>query len=180
MAAYARQGDHYTYYEINPQVEAIAKKEFTFLSESPGMVETKIGDGRLLLEQERNQQFDVLAVDAFSGDSIPVHLLTMEAITLYFSHLKPDGILAFHVSNLYLDLPQIIEKAGKALDKHTLVVVNQEDETRKIYQAEWVLMASNPAVFNTPEIKKTATKVVPKPGLKLWTDDYSNLFQAFH
>lgn len=180
MALYARQGDHYTYYEINPQVEDIAKKEFTFLSGSPGMVEIKIGDGRLLLEQERNQQFDVLAVDAFSGDSIPVHLLTVEAITLYFSHLKPDGILAFHVSNLYLDLPQIIDKAGKALGKHTLVVVNQEDEVRKIYQAEWVLMASNPAVFNAPGIKKTGTKVISKPGLKLWTDDYSNLFQAFH
>jgi hypothetical protein len=180
MAAYARQGDHYTYYEINPQVEEIARKEFSFLSDSPGMVEIKIGDGRLLLEQEWNQQFDLLAVDAFSGDSIPIHLLTIEAIKLYFSHLKPDGILAFHVSNLYLDLPQVIDKAGKTLGKHTLVVVNQEDETRKIYQAEWVLMASNPAVLDTPEIKKTGTKVMPKTGFKLWTDDYSNLLQAFH
>jgi spermidine synthase len=119
----------------------------------------------------------VLAVDAFSGDSIPVHLLTVEAITLYFSHLKPDGIVAFHVSNLYLDLPQVIDKAGKALGKHTVVVINQEDETRKVYQAEWVLMASNPAVFNSPEIRKTGSKVLPKPGLRLWTDDYSNLFR---
>ncbi len=180
MAAYARQGDHYTYYEINPQVEEIARNEFSFLSDSQGKVEIKIGDGRLLLEGEKNQQFDLLAIDAFSGDSIPIHLLTLEAINLYFSHLKPDGILAFHVSNLYLDLPQVIDKAGKTLGKHTLVVLNHEDETKKIYQAEWVLMASNPAVFNTPEIKKAGTKVMSKPDIRLWTDDYSNLFQLFH
>lgn len=133
-----------------------------------------------MLEGEKNQQFDLLAIDAFSGDSIPIHLLTLEAINLYFSHLKPDGILAFHVSNLYLDLPQVIDKAGKTLGKHTLVVLNHEDETKKIYQAEWVLMASNPAVFNTPEIKKAGTKVMSKPDIRLWTDDYSNLFQLFH
>ena len=179
MAAYARQGDQYKYYEINPQVEDIARREFSFLSDSPGMIKINIGDGRLLLEQEPKQQFDLLAVDAFSGDSIPVHLLTIEAIELYFSHLKPDGILAFHVSNLYLDLPQVIDKAGRALGKHTLVIVNQEDEKRKIFQAEWVLMASNPAVLETPEIRKAGRKVDPRPGLRLWTDDYSNLFQIF-
>jgi spermidine synthase len=129
------------------------------------------------LEQEPNQQFDLLAVDAFSGDSIPIHLLTIEAMKLYFSHLKPDGILAFHVSNLYLDLPQVIDKAGRALGKHTFVIVNQEDEKRKIFQAEWVLMVSNPAVLDTPEIRKAGRKVDPRPELRLWTDDYSNLFQ---
>ncbi len=177
MATYARQGDQYKYYEINPQVEEIARKEFSFLSDSPGTVEIKLGDGRLLLEQETNQQFDLIAVDAFSGDSIPIHLLTIEAMKLYFSHLKPDGILAFHVSNLYLDLAQVVDKAGRALGKHTLVVVNQEDEKRKIFQAEWVLMASNQVVLDTPEIKKAGRKIEPRPDLKLWTDDYSNLFQ---
>lgn len=177
MATYARQGDQYKYYEINPQVEDLARKEFRFLTDSPGMVEIKIGDGRLLLEQEPNQQFDLLAVDAFSGDSIPIHLLTLEAMKLYFRHLKPDGILAFHVSNLYLDIPQVIDKAGRALGKNTIVIVNQEDEKKKIFQAEWVLMASNPAVLNTPEIRKAGRKVEPRPDLRLWTDDYSNLFQ---
>jgi spermidine synthase len=177
MATYARKGDQYKYYEINPQVEEIARKEFSFLSDSRGMVEIKLGDGRLLLEQEPNQQFDLLAVDAFSGDSIPIHLLTIEAINLYFSHLKPDGILAFHVSNLYLDLTQVIDKAGRALGKHTLVIVNQEDEKQKIFQAEWVLMVSNPAVLATPEIRKAGRKIESRPDLRLWTDDYSNLFQ---
>jgi len=133
MAAYARQGDHYTDYEINPQVEEIARNEFSFLSDSQGKVEIKIGDGRLLLEREKNHQFDLLAIDAFSGDSIPIHLLTLEAKNLYFSHLKPGGILAVHVPNLYLDLPQVLDKAGETLGKHTLVVLNHEDETKKIY-----------------------------------------------
>ena len=103
-AAYGRAGDYYRFYEINPQVRAIAETEFTFLADCPCRVETAIGDARLSLEREAPQNFDVLAVDAFSGDSIPVHLLTTEAMQLYSRHLKPDGILAFHISNRYLDL----------------------------------------------------------------------------
>jgi len=179
MAAYARLGDYFTYYEINPQVEEIALKQFSFLSDSLGRVDIKTGDGRLLLEREEKGEFDLIAIDAFSGDSIPIHLLTIEAIELYFSRLKPNGILAFHVSNLYLDIPQVINKAGKTLGKQALVIVNQEDDARNIFQAEWVLMVSNPSVFNTPEIIKAGKKVVPKPGLRLWTDNYSNLFQIF-
>jgi hypothetical protein len=179
IASYARAGDAFTYYEINPQVEELARKEFSFISDCRGSVEIKIGDGRLSLEQEPQRQFDLLALDAFSGDSVPVHLLTIQAMKLYFSHLKPDGILAFNVSNLYLNLAPLIDNAAKSLGKHTVVIVNQENEKQKIYQAEWVLVTSNPHVLEQPEIKKAGRKIFPKPGIQVWTDDFSNLFQVF-
>lgn len=179
IASYARPEDVYTYYEINPQVADVARREFSFLSGSPGHVDVKMGDGRLLLEQEANQQFDLLVIDAFSGDSIPVHLLTIQAIKLYFSHLKPGGIVAFNVSNLYLDLAQVIGKAGQVLGKHTIAIVNPEDEKENVYQAEWVLMTSDPALFEKTAIKAVGVKITPRREMRLWTDDYSNLLQIF-
>ena len=179
IISYARTGDTYKYYEINPQVEEIARKEFYFISSSKGNVEIKLGDGRLLLEKEKSQQFDLLVVDVFSGDSIPLHLLTIQAVKLYLSHLKSDGILAFNVSNMYLDLAPVIDKSAKELGKHTLVIVNAEDEKRLIYQAEWVLMVSNPAILDAPELKAVGRKITPRPDLRLWTDDYSSIFQVF-
>src|SRR5207244_4450102 len=103
LAVYGRPRDVYRFYEINPQVLEVAEKEFTFLKDSAAKVEFVAGDARLSLENEDAQGFDVLVVDAFSGDSIPVHLLTQEAAALYFRHLKPDGILVVHVTNVYLD-----------------------------------------------------------------------------
>lgn len=179
LATYARPGDIFTFFEINPQVLELASREFTFLSGSRGGVDVKMGDGRLLLEQEPNHQFDLLVVDAFSGDSIPVHLLTLEAIRLYFDHLKPGGIAAFNVSNLYLDLTRVLGNAGAALGKRTVAIVNHEEEENNVYQAEWVLMTSEPALFDVPAVKAVATPVLPRPDLRLWTDDYSNLLQTF-
>jgi hypothetical protein len=110
--------DTYRFYDINPACRAIANTWFTYLKDSPGKMETVLGDARLSLEREAPQNFDVLAVDAFSGDSIPVHLITVEAFTEYLRHLKPEGVIAFHVSNRFLDLKPVLlaiaEKHGSS------------------------------------------------------------------
>ena len=115
LAAYGRNGDYYHFYDINPLVVWLAKMQFTFLKDCKARVEISLGDARLSLEREPPQDFDVLAVDAFSGDSIPVHLLTREAFALYFYHLKPDGVLAVHVSNKHLDLKPVVALGAAAV-----------------------------------------------------------------
>jgi len=100
LAAYGRPLDSYTFYEINPLDVALARTEFTFLRDSPAAVDIVLGDARLSLERQPGQAFDVLAVDAFSGDSIPVHLLTLQAFELYFRQLQPGGVLAVHITTV--------------------------------------------------------------------------------
>src|SRR6185295_4401098 len=98
LAVYAQPGDVYRFYEINPQVVDIARTRFTHLTDAPGKVETVLGDARLTMEREQPQQYDVLVIDAFSSDAIPVHLITREALAVYLRHMKPDGVIAFHVT----------------------------------------------------------------------------------
>jgi spermidine synthase len=175
LAAYARPGDLYRIYEINPLVEKLAREEFTYLSDCRGKVEIILGDARLSLEQELSQQYDLLVVDAFSGDSIPAHLLTTQALELYFRHLKPDGILALHISNAHLDLEPVVEKLGSTLRKHATFISNKEDEEKEIYTSDWVLMTSEP--LNSPEIVEASEELKSNSKMRVWTDDYSNLFQ---
>ena len=175
-AAYGRAGDYYRFYEINPLVRAIAETEFTFLSACPCRVETAIGDARLSLEAEPPQNFDVLAVDAFSGDSIPVHLLTREAMQLYFRHLKPDGILAVHISNRYLDLRPVVDGVARATGRTPRLVTNQEDEDRDVLRAEWVLVTAPVPGFDE-NIESRSETIVPTRQVRVWTDEYSNLFR---
>src|SRR5207248_4401523 len=115
LAAYGRAGDVFRFYDINSGVVELARSEFTFLKDSPAKVEVALGDARLSLERERPQNFDVLALDAFSSDAIPVHLLTVEAFKTYLRHLKPGGVLAVHISNRYLDLVPVVQQAGRRL-----------------------------------------------------------------
>jgi spermidine synthase len=135
-----------------------------------------MGDARLSLEREAPENFDVLAVDAFSSDSIPVHLLTLEAIELYFRHLRPDGVLAVHISNRYLDLEPVLAGETRATGKLARVVDTDDDDTQDVFGATWVLITSPASGFhgeelqNSVEIKSTRT-------VRLWTDDYSNLFR---
>jgi len=175
LAAYAETGDLFRIYEINPLVEKLAREEFTYLSDCLGTAEIILGDARLSLEQEKNQQYDLLVVDAFSGDSIPAHLLTTQAIELYFRHLKLDGILALHISNAHLDLEPVVDKLSSTIGKHATLVSSAEDEVEEIYSSDWVLMTSQP--LTSPEILKAAGKLRSNPGMRVWTDDYNNLFQ---
>ena len=179
-AAYGRLGDYIRYYEINPLVLELAKKEFFFLADCKGKLDVAMGDARLSLERELQeghaQNFDVLAVDAFSSDSIPVHLLTKEAMELYFRHLRPDGILAVHISNRYLDLQPVLEGEANATQKIARLVDTEEDDTQDVFGATWMLITS-PATGFTGEILSSSTVLDSKRTVRLWTDEYSNLFQ---
>ena len=177
ISSYARRGDVYRYYEIDPLVLKVATQEFSYLSDCRGDVEVLIGDGRLTLEQEKDQQYDLLVVDAFSSDSIPVHLLTVEALELYFRHLKPTGILALHISNRHLNLAPVIELARAELDKRAVLIRADGDDDSEIYSSDWVLMTTARDLHKVKAIKKAAEDLESMQGLRLWTDDYSNLIQ---
>jgi hypothetical protein len=177
LATYARPGDHFRFYEINPLVEDLARRDFFYLSNCRGKVEVVPRDGRISLEQEPDQHYDLLVVDAFSGESIPAHLLTVEAMNLYFRHLKPEGVLAIHISNTQLNLEPVVEKLRVVLHKEALFISNEKEETLKINSSNWVLISSDGNFFEAPEIRKVARPLKAKPGLRLWTDNYNNLFQ---
>jgi hypothetical protein len=175
LAVYSRPGDVYRFYEINPLVEKLARQEFTFLADASAAVSVIPGDARLTLERETDQQYDVLIIDAFSGDAIPVHLLTQEAMELYFRHLTPHGILALHLTNNHLDLISAAERLSHALGKHAVWVESDLDEAQEIYNADWVLITANP--LEIPAIAQASKQLRWIPGLRVWTDDYSNLFE---
>jgi hypothetical protein len=177
ISAYARPGDTFRFYEIDPLVEKIARKEFTYLSDCRGRVDVVIGDGRLMLERDRDQIFDLLVVDAFSSDSIPVHLLTVEAMKMYFNRLKPDGILALHISNRHLDLAPVIELASVELNKKAVMIDNAVDNYDGILDSTWVLLSSGRDLRDIPEIDAVGRELRTLPGLRLWTDNYSNIIK---
>lgn len=177
IAVYGRPGDHYTFYEINPLVVEIANHEFTYLRESRAKVDVTLGDARLSLEREPPQQFDVLAVDAFSSDSIPVHLLTREVFALYFRHLKPDGVLAVHISNKYLDLQPVVQAAATLLKKDAMLVQNAGDDERGVSVSKWILVGSGQDFFHQPAVEQAGSLLPPAGQQQLWTDDYSSVFR---
>jgi SAM-dependent methyltransferase len=176
LAAYARLGDYYRYYEINPLVVRVARGEFTFLADCHGKLDIAMGDARLTLEREQPENFDVLAVDAFSGDAIPVHLLTREAMDLYFRHLRPDGLLAVHISNRHLDLLPVLAVEARSSGRRARVVDTEDDDAAGVFAATWVLVVAPPGDFDN-EIRANSNPVSRARRVRLWTDDYSNLFQ---
>jgi hypothetical protein len=176
VAAYGRLGDYYRYYEINPLVLNIARSQFYFLPDCQAKLDVAMGDARLSMERESPQNFDVLAVDAFSSDSIPVHLLTKEAMQLYFRHLQPDGILAVHISNRYLNLQPVLAGETQALGKIARLIDTEDDEDTDVFGATWVLITSPASGFQGQELTNTSP-LSPKATVRLWTDDYSNLFK---
>ena len=182
LAAYGRAGDRLRFYEINPQVIRLAASPgapFTYVRDTAARVEVVMGDARLALEAELvrggPQRFDVLAVDAFSSDSIPVHLLTREAVALYMAHLAPNGVLAIHVSNRYLDLVPIVWRIARHFDLASAVI--DSDGEGVVWHSTWVLLARDVASLQEPAIARATTAEVPRPA-PLWRDDYSNLFQV--
>jgi len=176
LAAYGRPGDYFRFYEINPLVLRLAHTEFSFLGDCKAKVDVAMGDARLSLEREAPENFDVLAVDAFSSDSIPVHLLTLEAMQVYFRHLRADGVLAVHISNRYLDLAPVLAGETRATVKMARLVDTDDDDTQDVFGATWVLITSPASGFHGEELKNSA-ELESKRTVRLWTDDYSNLFQ---
>jgi len=176
LATYGRAGDVMRFYEINPQVVDLAKQQFGFLNDSKAGIEVALGDARLTLEREQPQQFNVLAVDAFSSDSIPVHLLTVEAFRAYVRHLKPGGILAIHVSNRYLDLLPVVARAARELSLELRQVYSAENYEIGVFSADWLLLSPAAAAFDNDTLRSVAKPLEAQADIRLWTDDYSDVY----
>jgi hypothetical protein len=185
LATYARPGDTYRFYEINPAVENLAEEYFTYLSgarQRGATVEIAMGDARLSLEREADQapqRFDVLVLDAFSGDSIPAHLLTREAFEIYRRHLAPGGVIAVHITNSYLYLAPVVRGIGKSMGLGMSRIYTVINPAQYVLRNDWMLLTGN------EELLAAIPDVPPPPLAKLrddfevplWTDHYNNLFQ---
>jgi hypothetical protein len=176
LAAYGRPLDRYTFYEINPLDVALARTEFTFLGDSPAAVDIVLGDARLSLERQPGQAFHVLAVDAFSGDSIPVHLLTLQAFELYFQQLQPGGVLAVHITNRYLNLKPVVQAAAARLNKEAVSIDSRAGRDNGVYHATWILLGSRAGFLGRDDIRQAGQPLPPPLHPQLWTDDFSSLF----
>ncbi len=181
LAAYARSGDHWVFYEISPTMVDAAKKEFTFLSKLPAPHEIVVGDGRLALEREAPRQFDVLAMDAFSGDSVPSHLLTREAMAIYLKHLKPDGVMVFQATNRFVNLMPAIYNLAEHFGLHAVLVSDSPNFSSGpeywLSSTDQVIVTRKKEFLDSTAIKEVAEPLERKPGLRIFTDDYINLFR---
>jgi hypothetical protein len=179
IASYCRPGDTFRYYEINPLDIALANRYFTFLRDCPGDCKVLQGDARLTLERQSPQQFDLLAVDAFTSDSIPIHLLTREAFALYFRHIAPHGILAVHVTNRYLNLVPIVARNGDELQRPAYQMMDDGKDADYLAATDWMLVGPDTHMFvllgfqGASIIRRGAPKT-----LRTWTDDFSNLYEV--
>ena len=175
IAAYGQAGDTIRFYEINPAVIPIAREVFAYIRNSPANISIVEGDARTSLAQEEAQQFDVLVIDAFSGDAIPLHLLTSEAVELYQRHLAAGGILAFHISNQHVDLEPEIARLAEFAKMQAVRVSTPINLERHEFAASWMLVTSNRPFLARPEVTGAARAAVLNPKVRLWTDDYSSL-----
>jgi len=173
LVAYGRAGDVYRLYEIDPLVIELAQEKFTYLSDTPAKLEIVLGDGRLQLEREPSQQFDVLVMDAFSGDSVPVHLLTLEAFQIYFKHLKPGGVLAMNVTNAFLDLVPVLKRAADHHGKHMRLLEHPGDQDLA-FASRWVVITDSKDFFEQASLQAMREVEAPE-GFAAWRDDYSSL-----
>jgi spermidine synthase len=179
LTAYSRPDDVVRIYEINPEVEKVARTRFTYLNRCACRVEVVPGDARLSLEREPSQQFDLLAVDAFNSDSIPVHLLTREAFEVYTRHLKTNGVLALHISNHYLDLEPVVSALAQSFQfQSARIEYDEMPDQWWLYPSTWVLLTRDPSLLSSPGLAMAAappsTNALSVP---LWTDDYASLFR---
>ena len=173
VSVYARKEDHWRLYEINPMVPEIARRWFTYLGDSPAKLEVVLGDGRLAIEREPAQAYDLLAMDAFTSDAVPAHLITSEAFTAYERHLKPDGILAVHVSNRFLDLAPVIKALADKHGFHGVIVYETQPTV-----SDWILLSKDAKALQHERIRAAAQALPAKAGMRPWTDDFHNIVQV--
>ncbi|MCU0952722.1 MAG: fused MFS/spermidine synthase [Burkholderiaceae bacterium] len=185
LTAYGRQGDTLRIYELDADVLRLARSHFTYLAAAEqrgARLEFEIGDARLSLERElaqkKPQGYDVLAVDAFSSDSIPVHLITREAVELYARHLAPQGIIAIHISNRFLDLKPVLANIAAATGMHVRHVADAPLDDVLASSTDWVLIAKDPAAFDVGGLAARAEPLQPNPAMSLWTDQFNNLLDV--
>lgn len=181
LAVYGRPGDYLRIYEINPEVEKLATTQFRYLKYCLGTAEVIMGDARLIMEREiaagNTQRFDLLALDAFSSDAIPVHLLTKEAFATYLKHLEPDGVIAVHISNRYLNLRPVVERLAREFGLGVVTISDDDEPQWWIYATTWVLVTRNKALLEVDGIRdKADPSVPPATDVPLWTDDYASLY----
>lgn len=184
LACYGREGQNWTFFEIDPVMERIARDPdlFTYLRDCPGEHEVVLGDARLSLQDVPDGRFGVLVVDAFNSDAIPVHLLTREAVELYLSKLEPGGVVAIHISNRYLDLRPVLANISYDLGVAALYAFNQqtlEDLRQGKSASHWVVLAQDPSTLEQLSVQGGWTRLVAEPGSRVWTDDFSDVFSVF-
>ena len=183
LTAFGHAGDNFRVYEIDPAVVKVARDPFTYLSRCPAKVELVMGDARLTMEHElaehHPQGFDLLALDAFSGDAIPVHLLTREAFALYVQHLRPDGVLAVHISNRYLDLQPVVETLAREFGLGVAVISDDSEEEWWLYATTWIVLTKDKVLLANSAISdKAEDKAKSKATPVLWTDDHASLYEV--
>lgn len=181
IAAYGRPGDTIRFYELNPAVVDLAFEHFSFLRDTPAAIDIVVGDGRISLERELREtggrDYDLLVVDAFTSDAIPVHLLTKEAVRVYWSHLAPGGVLAIHVTNSYVDLVPVVAGVAAALGKHAVHLQSAATD-EGTFTADWVMITESPMPAEGTPDGMTVTQLLPPPSAGVWTDDYSDLLRT--
>jgi hypothetical protein len=185
LSAYGEEGDYIRFYEINPDVIDLCDRYFTYRQDSAAKIDVVLGDARISMEKEKSRQepgnFDVFAVDAFSSDAIPIHLLTRECYRNYWYHLKKDGILAMHISSRYFNLGPVIRGLASLDSERGVQAFLVDDEgslQQKTDASSWVLITANKEFLENPKVKKAITPWPPEdPRPLLFTDDYSNLFR---
>jgi hypothetical protein len=176
VAAYGRKGDSFRFYEINPAVAELATTDFSFLKRSRAKWDIVLGDARLSLERDEGRRFDLLILDAFNSDSIPVHLLTREAFQVYLRRLRPGGVIAINISNNCLDLEPVVRGVAESVGLGWRVVVSAGDPRRGTERALWMLLSTDGGFLDRPEVRLASRRLRhPRPGI-LWTDDHNNLF----
>jgi hypothetical protein len=176
LAAWGKSGDVFRFYELDPQVLSVAQRDFYYLSDSRASIEIALGDARLTLERETPQKFDILVIDAFSSDSIPVHLVTREALGVYLKHMQPNGVIAFHVTNRYLDLPPVVKMIAAAHGLTATLIAHEADDKDERYSStDWVLITRDQALLDSAAVRRATTEIKLPRRLSLWTDDFNNL-----
>lgn len=183
LAVHGTAGDRFRFYEIDPVVVDLANDYFYYLSDTEAEVEIALGDARISLEQDLEQEgslgFDLIVIDVFSGDAIPVHLLTREAFALYWAHLESDGVLAVHISNGHVDLGPVVRTLAAELGKSALWMHSDEDPVTGLIEADWVLVTSNREFLDNKEIRQYVHQwPTSEPQLIAWRDDYANLIEV--
>ena len=181
IAAWMRPGDALAFYEISQRVVDIAQREFTFLRDCFAKTEIVLGDGRLSLEREAPRGYDVLGIDAFSGDSIPMHLVTREAMAIYVKHIKPDGVIVFQATNRFVNLLPVVKRLAAEFG---LEVMNVEDVPDAADGPEYwysstdqIIVTRNRKLLAWPRIAEAAAEIEPRPDLPVFTDSHHNLLR---
>jgi hypothetical protein len=182
VAAWMRPGDFLTFYEISPRMVEVANNEFTFLADTAAKTSIVMGDGRLSLEREPPRGYDLLGIDAFSGDSIPMHLVTREAMALYVKHIKPDGVIVFQATNRFVDLLPVVKRLASEFGLEAVNVGDEPNGNQDGFEywyssTDQVIVTRNPAILEAKRIAEAAAPIEDRKDLPTFTDSHYNLFR---